>query len=77
LLLALASTVTLASSPTGLLTIFYYCLMALGAFRPGAKVKVKVKVKVKKLLYDWRFTADQFVFAPSPLRLATRDFIFN
>jgi hypothetical protein len=29
-----------------------------------------------KLLYDWRFTADQFVLASSSLRLTTRDF-FN
>jgi hypothetical protein len=27
-----------------------------------------------KLLYDWRFTATQFVLAPSPLRLASRFF---
>jgi hypothetical protein len=25
-------------------------------------------------LYDWRFTANQFVLAPSPLRFTTRDF---
>jgi hypothetical protein len=24
-----------------------------------------------KLLYDWRFTASQFVLAPSPLRITT------
>jgi hypothetical protein len=27
-----------------------------------------------KLLYDWRYTANQFVLAPSPLRPTTRDF---
>jgi hypothetical protein len=27
-----------------------------------------------ELLYDWWFTANQFVLAPSPLRLTTRDF---
>jgi hypothetical protein len=27
-----------------------------------------------KLLYDWQFTANQFVSASSPLRLTTRDF---
>jgi hypothetical protein len=26
------------------------------------------------LLYDWRFTANQFILAPSPFRLTTRDF---
>jgi hypothetical protein len=30
-----------------------------------------------KLLSDWRFTANQFVLAPSPLRLTTRDFFFS
>jgi hypothetical protein len=30
-----------------------------------------------ELLYDWRFTANQFVLAPSPLRLTTRDFFFQ
>jgi GR25 family glycosyltransferase involved in LPS biosynthesis len=30
----------------------------------------------QKLLYYWRFTANQFVLAPSPLSLMTRDF-FN
>jgi hypothetical protein len=29
-----------------------------------------------ELLYDWWFTANQFIFAPSPLRLMTRDFFF-
>jgi hypothetical protein len=28
-------------------------------------------------LYDWRFTANQFVLATSPLRLMTRNFIFQ
>jgi hypothetical protein len=30
-----------------------------------------------ELLYDWRFTADQFVLATSPLRLTTSNFIFH
>jgi hypothetical protein len=31
-----------------------------------------------ELLYDWRFTANQFFLAPSPLRLAARIFfLFN
>jgi hypothetical protein len=29
-----------------------------------------------ELLYDWRFSVNQFVLAPSPLRLTTRDFFF-
>jgi hypothetical protein len=29
------------------------------------------------LLYDWRFTANQFVLATSPLRLGTSNFIFQ
>jgi hypothetical protein len=28
-----------------------------------------------ELLYDWWFTANQLVLAPSPLRLPTRDFL--
>jgi hypothetical protein len=30
-----------------------------------------------ELLYDWRFTADQFVLVTSPLRLKTSNFIFQ
>jgi hypothetical protein len=30
---------------------------------------------IPELLYDWRFTANQFVLATSPLRLMTRNFI--
>jgi hypothetical protein len=30
-----------------------------------------------ELLYDWRFTANHFVLAPSPMRLTTNDFFFQ
>jgi hypothetical protein len=30
-----------------------------------------------KLLYDWRFTANQFVLTSSPLKPTTRDFFFH
>jgi hypothetical protein len=30
-----------------------------------------------ELFYDWRFTANQFVLATSPLRLTTRKFVFQ
>jgi hypothetical protein len=30
-----------------------------------------------ELLYDWRFTANQFVLAPSPLRLTISNFILQ
>jgi hypothetical protein len=30
-----------------------------------------------ELLYDWRFTTEQFVLATSPLRLTTSNFIFQ
>jgi hypothetical protein len=30
-----------------------------------------------QLLYDWRFTANEFVLAPSPFRLMNRDFFTN
>jgi hypothetical protein len=32
---------------------------------------------VYKLLYDWRFTANLFVLASSPLRSTTRDYFFS
>jgi hypothetical protein len=32
---------------------------------------------VPELLYDWRFTVNQFVLATSPLRLTTNNFIFQ
>jgi hypothetical protein len=32
---------------------------------------------VSELLYDWRFTANQFALATSPLSLTTRSFIFQ
>jgi hypothetical protein len=32
----------------------------------------KLRVSQSELLYDWRFTANQFVLAPSPLRLTAR-----
>jgi hypothetical protein len=38
-----------------------------------SKSKSKSKSK-SELLYDWRFTANQFVLASSPLRLTTRYF---
>jgi hypothetical protein len=38
--------------------------------RPSCKSKSK-----SKLLYDWRFTANQFVLASNPLRPTTRIFI--
>jgi hypothetical protein len=31
----------------------------------------------KKLLYDWWFTTNQFVLAPSPLKLTTRVFFLQ
>jgi hypothetical protein len=30
-----------------------------------------------QLLYDWRFTANQFFLAPSPLKITTRNFFFQ
>jgi hypothetical protein len=30
-----------------------------------------------ELLYDWRFTPNQFVFAPSPLRLTASNILFS
>jgi hypothetical protein len=33
--------------------------------------------QVMELLYDWRFTVNQFVLRPSPLTITTRDFFCN
>jgi hypothetical protein len=33
--------------------------------------------RVRELFYDWRFTANQFVLAKSPLRPTIRIFIFQ
>jgi hypothetical protein len=33
-----------------------------------------ISMSESELLYDWRFTANQFVLAPSPLRFTTGDF---
>jgi hypothetical protein len=38
---------------------------------------LKEKNTESELFYDWRFTANQFVFATSPLRLTTSNFIFQ
>jgi hypothetical protein len=35
-----------------------------------------IKKSKSKLLYDWRFTANQFVLASSPLRPTARDFFY-
>jgi hypothetical protein len=32
----------------------------------------EIKCAHSELLYDWRFTANQFVLAPSPLSITTR-----
>jgi hypothetical protein len=38
---------------------------------PGLSYQLLI---TSKLLYDWQFTANQFVLVPSLLRLTTRDF---
>jgi hypothetical protein len=73
-------------SPLGLVTIFYSLRfetsfsspttrrVSLELFDP-ASIRVKSAKKSKSnLLYDWRFTANQFVLASSPSRRTTRDF---
>jgi hypothetical protein len=44
--------------------------------RPQLPASQFSSVSESELLYDWRFTANQFVLAPSPLRPTTRYF-FN
>jgi hypothetical protein len=38
---------------------------------------VSIICSTHELLYDWRFTANQFVLATSPLRLTTNNSIFQ
>jgi hypothetical protein len=37
----------------------------------------KIIIALQSQSYDWRFPANQFVFALSPLRITTRDFVFS
>jgi hypothetical protein len=46
-------------------------LPATGCSLPSLAVKSESN---PELLHDWRFTAIQFILAPSPLRLTSRDF---
>jgi hypothetical protein len=50
--------------------------MTLHSLRNFATENLKSRSK-QKLLYDWRFTANQFVLASGPLRPTTRDFFFH
>jgi hypothetical protein len=53
---------------------FPFCrFLQLAGLTRYSKSKSKSK---SKLLYDWRFTANQFILASSPLRLTTRNFFF-
>jgi hypothetical protein len=60
----------LLSSPPG---TFQLQLLSCTNWLPTVEVTQKSKSK-SKLLYDWRFTANQFILAPSPLRITTRVF---
>jgi hypothetical protein len=55
------------------------CRAMVEVFEPSSsRTWSKSKSKSKsKSLYDWRFTANQFVLAPSPLRFMMRFFFFN
>jgi hypothetical protein len=43
---------------------------------PAGDCACQIRNKTQ-LLYDWRFTANQFVLVPSPLGLTSNDFFFN
>jgi hypothetical protein len=43
----------------------------------GDRQKESESESESELLYDWRFTANQFVLATSPLRLTTSNFLFR
>jgi hypothetical protein len=49
-----------------------YCTALCTSLSVSSEVKSK-----SKLLYDWQFTANQFVLAPGPLRPTTRDCFSN
>jgi hypothetical protein len=59
-------------SPAEFMTIFY--TLRFLSHRSKVVRLYHQALSNSKLLYDWRFTANQFVLATSPLRLATRDF---
>jgi hypothetical protein len=69
-------------SPAGLMTIFY-CLRfespptwrARSKYLYSSGIGGPVIPQKSELLYDWRFTANQFFLAPGPLRPTTRDFL--
>jgi hypothetical protein len=49
-------------------------------FEPAStrsNARVRERERERELLYDWRFTADQLVLAPSPLRLTARISFLN
>jgi hypothetical protein len=45
-----------------------------GPFKDIALAFPRRDQRESELLYDWRFTANQFVLATSPLRITIRDF---
>jgi hypothetical protein len=47
------------------------------ASRAELNSRVTTQLTGLELLYDWRFTANQFVLAASPLGLTTRIFFFH
>jgi hypothetical protein len=53
------------------LTTLYYCLTTLGVLQLSLTDPLQSQ---SQLLYDWRFTANQFVLATSPLSLTTSIF---
>jgi hypothetical protein len=85
MLLTLSSAVILESEFLVLVTIFY-CLRYEtslfvtsydsqgygGGIRPSLHAGIQMSESESELLYDWRFTANQFVLTPSPLRLTAR-----
>jgi hypothetical protein len=67
-------------SPVELVTVFYCLRFETSLFLASydsqgysGGIRPRLQSQSSKLLYDWRFTANQFVLASSPLRLTTRD----
>jgi hypothetical protein len=57
----------------------YSCAFGLKSSLNGGPLPTELffRVQSSELLYDWRFTADRFVLAASPLRATRRIFIFQ
>jgi hypothetical protein len=76
MLLAFASVVFLGSESLGSRDRILLSQIWDFPFRRLLRLAGPLTGSESELLYDWRFTANQFVLAPSPLRLTARNLFF-